>query len=81
MENEILITEENLKDFLNQDIAGLAALIDCPEFSIDTTPEPIQKLIVTKTCSSCGNLLFEGPKNEFRCGSCGCILYKTKEVK
>lgn len=80
MESETLITEENLKDFLNQDIARLEALLESKEFSLDPTPDPLPTKLSTKMCR-CGNLLFEGPRNEFRCGSCGCIQYKKKEKK
>ena len=82
MEDEVLITDENLTDLLDQDLAGLEALLNCEEFDIDFTPDPvqIQKPNRNKTCR-CGILLSEGPKNEFRCGSCGCIQYKNKEEK
>ena len=81
MEEDIPITEENLTDFLAQDLDGLKALMDCEELSLDPTPDPLPEKRARKICSYCGIMLFEGPKNEFRCGSCGCIQYKNMEVK
>ena len=78
--DETLITEENLTDFLDQDLAGLKALLMSKELSLDPTLDKIYKKSSNKMCM-CGELLSEGPKGEYRCGSCGCIQYKDKEAK
>ena len=79
-DNEVLITEENLTDFLDQDLAGLKALLESEEFSLIPILDPTETEPSSIICV-CGLLLSEGPKHEFRCGSCGCIQYKKKEGK
>ena len=39
MEHEVLITEENMNDFMDQDLEGLKALLECEDFNVDTTLE------------------------------------------
>ena len=80
MENDVLITEENMTECLDQDLVGLKALLECDEFNIDTTPESleIEKKSEWKTCK-CGNIVFESPVNQFRCGNCGNIQYKNNQ--
>jgi len=77
MEKDILIVEENMMDNYEQETTNLKAILECPEFNIDTTPDPIQtqKPVAYKICR-CGNALFESPKGQFRCSQCGCIKYK-----
>ncbi len=41
MDDEVIIDESNLGDFLEQDLKSLEILKNCPEFNIDTTPEPL----------------------------------------
>ena len=81
MEEDVLIVEENLMDNYEQETASLKVILDSPEFNMDLTPDPVQpqKPEIYKKCS-CGNNLFESPKGQFRCGSCGCIIYDKKEV-
>ena len=76
MEKDVLIVEENLMDNYEQEKASLEAILDSPEFNMDTIPEDLpKKAIIYKKCR-CGNPLFESPKGQFRCGHCGNILYK-----
>ena len=78
--DETLITDENLTDFLYQDLEGCKALLECEEFSLIPILDPTEIEPSWKICV-CGESLLEGPKNEFRCGSCGCIQYKRREGK
>ena len=76
MEHEVLITEENMNDFMDQDLEGLKALLECEDFNVDTTLEvlPQKKKMIFKFCK-CGSILYKTHKSEFRCGQCGCILF------
>ena len=77
MEKDFLITEENMFDCQEKDLKGMDATLKA--LDMDTTPEELpQKPILYKKCS-CGNNLFESPKGQFRCGSCGCIIYDKKK--
>lgn len=74
MENDVLITEENMFDRRDQDLAGMEETLKT--LDIDTTPEDLpQKTILYIRCR-CGNTIFESPKGQFRCGFCGNIQYK-----
>ena len=79
MENDVLITEENMYDLKDQDLAGMEATLKA--LDIDFTPDPvqIQKSIPYKNCR-CGILLQENPRGEYRCSQCGCIIYDKTEV-
>jgi len=67
MEDEVIIDESNILDLKDQDLEGLESLLECEEFNIDTTPEPLE-------ISSCENwseedrmveqLPFGDPSNE-----------------
>lgn len=76
MENDVLITEENMYDLRDQDLEGLKALLDCEELNINTSPEPLELKSRYKPCY-CGNhLVQESPKGEYRCSQCGRIKYE-----
>ena len=73
MENDVLITEENMFDLRDRDLAGMEATLKA--LDMDITPEELsQKSITYKKCR-CGNAIFESPKGQFRCGFCGNIQY------
>ena len=78
MENDVLITEENMFDLRDRDLAGMEATLKALDMDI-TLEELPQKPVVYKKCR-CGNALFESPKGQFRCGNCGNIKYNKKEV-
>lgn len=71
-EGEILITDENICDRQNQDLIGMEATLKA--LDMDTTPLKIEKKHEWIFCK-CGNIVFESPANQFRCGSCGNIKY------
>ena len=73
MENDVLITEENMFDLRDRDLAGMEATLKALDMEI-THEELPQKPVVYKTCR-CGNALFESPEGQFRCGNCGNIKY------
>ncbi|MBA7477643.1 hypothetical protein ES707_13057 [subsurface metagenome] len=78
MENDVLITEENMFDRQDQDLKGMEATLKA--LDIDFTPDPVHtpKSTSYKKCR-CGNALFESPKGQFRCGLCGNIQYKKNK--
>ena len=79
MENDVLITEENMFDRRDRDLTGMEATLKA--LDMDTTPEELpQKAILYKKCR-CGNNLFESPKGQFRCGHCGRIIYDKKKLE
>ncbi len=41
MEDEVIIDDSNILDLKEQDLEGLESLLECEEFNIDTTPEPL----------------------------------------
>ena len=79
MENDVLITEENMTEFKDQDLAGMEATLRALDLELTIDPVQTQKPIPYKICR-CGILLQENPKGEFRCSQCGCITYDKTEV-
>ncbi|HUW89714.1 MAG TPA: hypothetical protein VMV43_04270 [Candidatus Nanopelagicaceae bacterium] len=77
MENDVLITEKNMYDLRDQDLAGMEALLESEEFNMNFALDPVQtpKPMSFKICN-CGNPLQENPKGEYRCSQCGRIKYK-----
>jgi len=80
-EEDVLITAENMYDREIQDLIGMEAVLCSDEFNMDFAPDPIQtqKRINYNFCK-CGNIVFESPANQFRCGCCGNIKYDKKGV-
>lgn len=81
MSEETIIEENNLLDFLDQDLkARVFYLTDSEDAMLDITPISlkIEKKAEWIFCK-CGNILFESPKGQFRCGNCGNIKYDKKE--
>lgn len=78
MEEEVLITEENMFDFHKQDLEGLEKTLK--ELNMDALPEELPQKVISYRKCRCGNTLFESPKGQFRCGLCGNIKYDKKEV-
>ena len=81
MERDVVIVDENLMDFKDQELEGLKALLECDYLNIDTTPEelPPKKKISYKICK-CGSYIQKNHLAQYRCGLCGCIIYDKKEV-
>ena len=77
MENDVLISEENMCDLRDQDLAGMEATLKALdlELTTDTAPEPLKLNISSKLCN-CGSIVQESPKGEYRCSQCGRIKYE-----
>ncbi len=79
MENDVLITEENMYDHQDQDLAGMEATLKALDLELTIDPVQTQKSKPYKICK-CGILIQENPKGEYRCSQCGCIIYDKPEV-
>ncbi len=80
MENDILITEENMMEFKDQDLAGMEATLKALDLEFEGDQGEFQKPIPYKNCR-CGILLQENPKGEYRCSQCGCIIYEKRRYE
>lgn len=78
MENDVLITEENMYDHQDQDLAGMEATLKALDLEFKGDQVQTLKSMPYKNCK-CGILLQENPRGEFRCSQCGCIIYDKKE--
>ena len=79
MENDVLITEENMYDLQDQDLAGMEATLKALDLEFEGDQVQTQKPISYKICK-CGSYIPKNHSAQYRCGLCGCIIYDKTEV-
>jgi len=93
MEDEVIIDDSNILDLKDQDLEGLETLLECEEFNIDTTPEPLDISSCEKELGSpkhenglnhmhgepvgTNEPLLNSKCEEYRICRCGNIIYRN----
>ena len=95
MEDEVLIDDNNITEFLEQDLKSLEILKDCPELNIDTTPEPLDPSSYEKESgrkeqnsvkpvprvSEGSQIYSKYEERSYKICKCGNIIYKNHKLE